>query len=218
MKSVALPLVATFSLSIGMVHAAFPQVISIGSETLSAGGDASVAVIVSGLGHGTALGGFDINIAYTPSVLEFASASYGDPILGDQLNLEGFGTFSGTTPSSGKVELAELSFDSPTVLEASQASQFTLATLTFDTVSPGMSALGLSVNAVSDQSGDSLSPRLENGSIKVTESATPAPEIDPLSGASAIALLIGSIVVLEGRRSSNRSLAIGGQRSFASRQ
>jgi hypothetical protein len=172
--------------------------ITISSDTVSAGGVATIDLSISGLGSGTQLGGYDLNVGFNPGIVSFASAAFGDPKLGDQLNLEGFGTFSSATPGSGTVDLAELSFDSAAVLQSSQASAFTLVQLTFDAKSVGTSALDLSINAVSDAFGNSLTPALSNGSITVT-GVTAAPEIDPTSALAALALLAGSLAVIRSR-------------------
>jgi hypothetical protein len=184
--------------------AALAQTVSIGSETVTAGGIATVALDISGLGQGTALGAFDVALGFNPTIISFDSASFGDPKLGDQLNLEGYGTFSAITPGSGQVDLTELSFDSPTALQSSQATSFTLATLSFDTVGTGTSALSLSVNGLggfSDQNGNALTPTLQGGAITVQGGTTAqAPELGSGSAAAAITLLLGGLMVAGGRR------------------
>jgi len=188
--------------------AVFAQTVSIGSETVSAGGVATVALDISGLGQGTALGGFDVALDFNPAIIGFGSAQLGDPVLGDQLNLEGYGTFGAITPGTGQVELTELSFDSPAALLGSQASSFTLATLTFDTIGTGTSALSLSVSGLggfSDQNGDSLTPTLQGGAITVQGGGTTqAPELGSGSAGAAITLLLGGLAVAGGRRRKDR--------------
>ena len=155
-------------------------VLSLGSETISAGDTATVALDVSGLTPGvTSLGTFDVNIAFNSNVLSFATASFGDPVLGaDQLDPEGYGTSSSITPGKGTVDLFELSLDDSAALLASQPANFTLATLTFHALTTGSSALSLSSNALGDQSGNSLTAELQNGSVNV--SAVPLPAAGPL--------------------------------------
>jgi hypothetical protein len=136
-----------------------------------------VALQISGLGSGVALGVFDVNLSFDPTLLAFDGATFGDPILGDQLDLEGFGTFSFFTPGTGTVELFELSFDSPAALIALQAHAFTLATLTFNELDViGVSPLGLSVYALGDANGNSLAAQLVNGQV----TTTPEPAISLL--------------------------------------
>jgi hypothetical protein len=206
MKSLSFRIVLAFITLIAST-AALSQELSIGSETISSGGVATVALDISGLGNGTALGTFDVNVGFNSSVVNFASATYGDPVLGDQLNLEGYGTISSTTPGIGTTELFELSLDSPSALTSRQAQSFTLATLTFDAVGTGTSALALSVNTLGDQNGNPLPATLRNGSITVGGSSiTGAPEIDATSAAGALTLLLGSLIVLR-RNGESRSRA-----------
>jgi len=140
-----------------------------------AGGATTVSLNVLRLGGGTALGAYDVTVAFDQSLLSFASASYGDPLLGDQLDLEGFGTISGTTPDAGTTEFFELSLDSSEALLASQATSFTLATLTFNGVATGVSPLTLSINSIGDQDGNALSTSLQNGSLQVDAAPVPLP-------------------------------------------
>jgi hypothetical protein len=208
MKSMSVIALAALIFSASPVLAQGGPEITISSDTVSAGGIATVDLSISGLGSGTQLGGYDLNVGFNPGIVSFASAAFGDPKLGDQLNLEGFGTFSSATPGSGTVDLAELSFDSAAVLQASQASAFTLVQLTFDAKSRGTSALDLSVNAVSDAFGNSFTPPLSNGSIIVTGGSA-APEIDATSAFAALTLLAGSLAVVRSRaRASVRRILI----------
>jgi hypothetical protein len=194
--------------AVAWANSAVAQVdVSIGSETVSAGGVATVSLDVSGLGKGTALGAFDLNVGFNSSIVSFASASYGDPVSGDQLNLEGFGTYTNTTPGNGTTELTELSFDSSAALLSSQATSFTLATLSFDALTAGSSALTLSVNGLEsgpvDQNGNAVATTFQDGAITVSGSGggtIQAPEIDSASAMSALALLLGGLAVVRGRR------------------
>jgi hypothetical protein len=200
MKSLA---IALLSLSTFIVSTkTFAQELSIGSETISSSGIATVALDISGLSPGTtALGTFDVNVGFNSSVVSFASATYGDPTLGDQLNFNGL-AFSATTSGSGNAELFELSLDDASTLLSSQQGGFTLATLTFDALTTGTSALALSINALGDENGNSLSASLKDGSITVTGAgggATQAPEIEANSAVSALTLLLGSLIILNGR-------------------
>jgi hypothetical protein len=110
-----------------------------------------------------------------------------------RLNLEGFGTISSTTPGTGTTELFELSLDSASALTSSQASSFTLATLMFNAVATGTSALTLSVNALGDQNGNPISASLQNGSVTIS-SAPPVPLPASawllLSGLGSLAMLV----------------------------
>jgi hypothetical protein len=115
------------------------------------------------------LGTFDLDISFDPTILSFSNVTFGDPILGDQLDFgSGFGSiYADIDFGGGLVNLFGLSTDLPTVLDANQAGSFILATLTFDTLALGTSPLGLSVNALGDEWGDPLSADLVSGSINV---------------------------------------------------
>ncbi|MGB6310776.1 MAG: cohesin domain-containing protein [Steroidobacteraceae bacterium] len=176
------------------------QVLSIGSETVTAGGTATVDLNISGLSASTALGAYDINVGFNPGIVNFTAAAYGDPALGDQLNLEGFGQVTNTTPGTGTVDVFEVSLDSSSVLLASQAKSFTLATLTFNALTAGVSALDLSLNAVSDQNGNALTPSLLNGSITVSAKTVAAPEIGAAAAGANLTLLLGVLAVMQSRR------------------
>lgn len=145
------------------------------SQDVILGNPADVALVISGLGDGVApsLSVFDLDVIYNPTILGFNSAVYGDPVLGDQLDLL-LGSYTDTTPGAGSVNLLELSFDLPFVLDFSQAESFTLATLTFDTLALGTSSLDTSVNALGDSWGDPLAASTESGNINVNPIPEPA--------------------------------------------
>ena len=71
--------------------------ISIGFSPISAtndvGSSVDVELYISGLSFGGApsIGEFDIDVTFDSSILGFNSATYGDPILGDQLDTYGLG-------------------------------------------------------------------------------------------------------------------------------
>jgi hypothetical protein len=131
-------------------------------------GPTEVALQISGLGSGVALGVFDINLSFDPAILAFKGATFGDPILGEQLDVDSLGTLSFATPGAGTVELFDLSFDLTPDLVALQAPAFTLATLSFNTLGIGTSPLGLTVNALGDANGNSVTAQLVNGEVLVT--------------------------------------------------
>jgi hypothetical protein len=178
------------------------QSLSIGPpETVSVGDATTVDLDINGLGTGSTVGAFDVTVGFNPSFVSFASATYGGS-SGDLLNpggpTQGFDAF--TTAGTGTAEVAEFSL-LPTL---TQPSGFTLAQLTFDGVAAGTSALTLSVNALGDQYGNSFSATLQDGTIAVTSAGggppTSVPEIDPKSAAGAFTLLIGTLVLIRGRR------------------
>jgi len=134
-----------------------------------AGDTVDVEVVISGLGDFTtdSLSTFDLDVAFDPAILSFNSVDYGDPILGDQLDIFSLGSITTTTSGVGSVNLFELSLDFPWDLDTFQSGAFTMATLSFDTLALGTSSLGISVNYLGDAWGDFLTANVNSGSVNV---------------------------------------------------
>jgi len=148
------------------------------TQDVTLGDQALIDLVISDLGDGTApsLGAFDLDISYDSAILAFDSFAFGDPVLGDQLDLWGLGSLIDVDSSTpGTVNLFELSLDLPFDLEDFQADSFTLATLTFDTLSVGASSLDIFTNSLSDAWGDSLIATTESGNINVASAPVPEP-------------------------------------------
>ncbi len=149
------------------------QAITVGfspvSQSVVVGNPAIVNLFISGLGDYTApsLGTFDLDVSFDPTILAFSSVTFGDPILGDQLDLWGWGSLTAVTPGTGTVNIFELSYDDLDDLNDLQRDTFVLASLTFDTLALGTSPLTLSSNALGDAVGNPLSADLESGSVNV---------------------------------------------------
>lgn len=155
------------------------------AQTVASGATVDVGVVISGLTDGDApsLSTFDLDISFDPSVLSFGSAVFGDPVLGDQLDVFGLG-FNPTldlVTGSGVLNIFELSLDSPDDLDTLQVGSFTLATLTFEALTGGTSPLGISINALGDAYGDPLAAEVTSGSVTVT-GAAPEPATLALLG------------------------------------
>ncbi len=138
------------------------------------GSTVKAAIRISEVGNLTApsLGAFDLDVNFDPAILALANAAFGDPVLGDQLDLFGLGSITAAMPGAGTINLFELSLDAPADLEALQRSPFMLATLTFDTLSLGTSPLDVRVNALADAFGDSLDARIASGTVNVIPEAS----------------------------------------------
>jgi hypothetical protein len=148
------------------------------SQTVAPGASVDVELTVSGLGDFApdSLSVFDLDVSFDPAVLSFSAVAFGDPVLGDQLDLFGFGSFTDVVSGVGVVNLLELSFDLPGDLDTLQAGSFTLATLTFDALAVGTSALSVAINALGDSFGDPLDATLAGGSVTVNAAvAMPEP-------------------------------------------
>jgi hypothetical protein len=156
------------------------------SQTVSLGSQASFDVDISGLGGGTALGTYDINLGFDSTLL-----SYDNTVFGNQVDISGLGDIQSVTPGTGTVEVFELSLDSPAELNSLQAPAFTLATLTFGTLAVGVSSpITLSVNALGDAYGNLITAALQDGAISVTSTSTvPEPK-------TTVLICLGSLAVL----------------------
>jgi len=144
------------------------------TQELGIGSTVTLAVVVSGLGAGVApsLSTFDLDVAFDPGVLSFLDFSFGDPVLGDQLDRAGL-AFTTVSPGAGTVNLFELSFDDPADLDALQAGSFSLGTLRFSAGAPGASAIEIAVNALGDAAGDPLPAELAGGRVAVVGAVGP---------------------------------------------
>ncbi len=166
-KSIAAALCAAWALlATSESHAILIEFVP-DSQSVTLGSTADVELVVSGLDDFSAdsLSVFDIDVSFDPALLDFTAVAFGDPVLGDRLDLFGLGSFTDVIPGVGTVNLFELSFDLPGDLDTLQAGSFTLATLTFDTLALGTSALLVSINALGDSFGFPLFADVSAGSI-----------------------------------------------------
>lgn len=145
-------------------------------QNMSQGDSFSVAIAISGLNDNEALGGYDLDVTYDASLLNFTSAVFGDPSLGDQLDLaeSGLNLPSAVSDNSGKVNLIEFTLDDPADLINQQAKNFILATLFFDAIDTGFSSLTISVNDLVDSGANSLPTGISNGSVSISAIPIPA--------------------------------------------
>src|SRR5262245_49587182 len=166
------------------------------AQGVTVGSTVSVEVVISGLGAGAApsLSTFDLDVTFDTGILSFLGFTFGDPSLGDQLNLSGLGSVISLTAGAGGVNLFELSFDTAADLDAFQAGSFTLGTLSVSALSNGESALGIVVNALGDANGDSLAADVVAGRVAVSGGPLPVP------GPPSVVLLLAGVVVLVGFR------------------
>jgi hypothetical protein len=169
------------------------------SSSVTVGTPVDLQLRISGLGDGTApsLGAYDFTLGFDPSILGFSPFSFGDPVLGDQLDFLGSGTvtlFDGATP--GQLTVFELSMASVADLDSLQAPEFALATVSFNTLAIGTSGLEFLSSAFTDSVGGPLQVELGRGSVEVTDSGTPVPE----GGNPAVLLALGLLSFVAGSR------------------
>jgi len=161
-------------------------------QSIALGSKVTVSLSIAGLGSFAApsLGTFDLNLVFDPTVLSFNSAVFGDPILGDQLDPTGLGnTINFANPSTGAVELFDLSLDTASQLNSLQPSSFVLARVVFHTGGWGTSPLDLTANSLGDADGNSLTADLLSGSATVTAVPEPSSVFVLASGALTVGVL-----------------------------
>ena len=147
---VSITSMALLVLSISVVQATVILSIEPSKEKIKTGMQVDVDIVISGLvddptspANEDAPGGFDLRLVYNPFILNFTSLSFGDSLLGDQLDIFGFGAnpmgyAEDLNPSIGAVDFFKISLDSIMDLETLQADSFTLATLSFTGLSEGI--------------------------------------------------------------------------------
>ena len=149
------------------------------TQEVTDGTSFNVDIAISGLGDtlSPSVSTYDLDLTFDSSLLSFAGA-----VFGDQLDVFGLGNVTAVDSSvSGLVNLYELSLDLPGDLDALQLPSFTLATLTFDAIGAGMSALAISVNALGDANGDPLTTSVQDTSVTVKSKPIGVPEPTTLS-------------------------------------
>jgi hypothetical protein len=163
------------------------------SQVVAVGDPADVELRISGLGSSAApsLGVYDLVVSFDPTVLSLSGISFGDPVLGDELDLFALGSLTDVDAGTpGAVRLFELSLDLASDLDTLQADAFTLVRLTFDTLQVGTSPLQTSVAALGDAYGAPLSADLGSGMV----AAVPEPQ-------AALVFLVGLLAVRRATRS-----------------
>ena len=161
------------------------------ASSYQVGETVSIDLIISDLGNGDApsIGAFDIDLMFDSSIISFDSVSFGDPVLGDQLDLWGMGSMTDYGEDNDSINVFELSFDDPADLLAMQADEFVLATFTFTASAEGDSHVNIYVNDLSDAYGvESLAANTISSNVKVV----PLP--------AALPLLISGLTLVSARR------------------
>jgi hypothetical protein len=161
------------------------------SATLAGPGDiVAIDINVSDLDNFSAdsLGVYDIDVAYDAAKIQLNAVSFGS-----ELSVS-FASITVDTPGAGTVNLFELSLDSVADLNANQPGSFTIATLTFELIVGGTSAITPTVNAFGDASGIAIALDSVTGA---TISAIPEPS-------SAVLWMVGLLAVRQRIRKGSR--------------
>lgn len=148
------------------------------AQSIPRGTAANIALRISGLGDTTSISTFDIVVGFDPARLAFREARFGDPAVGDQLDLLGLGSITDRSIGSGSIRLFELSLDSVIDLDSQQADSFVLASIAFDAIATGASPITLTIDALGDSNGIAVPADLAPGAIEVTG----APVAEPGTG------------------------------------
>lgn len=140
------------------------------AQTIGIGSPFTVSINASGLVNEGApsLSAFDLDVSFDASLVQFDDLTFGDPSLGEQLDLGDLGSiraFDSSTP--GLVNLYELSQDPAEVLDGTQAGAFTLAVLQFTALAPGESSLTMSINSLADADGAGFDFEAAEASVTV---------------------------------------------------
>lgn len=162
-----------FALALPAQASVVVSIITDTSET-QVGGNVSFAVNISGLDGAVALSSYDLSVNFDPALLQFNSATFGDPILGDQLDVAQSGlNFPAALAGEGLVSLIEFSLDDSSDLLGQQADDFTLARLFFTAISSGISPLNLTINSLADH--ESIPLIADSNSSSVFIATVPIP-------------------------------------------
>lgn len=161
------------------------------SQSTSPNGTVTYGLYVKGLKNsadysGPVLGGYNITLDFDASIVAVQSVSFGS-----LLSQSGPDFQVADTSTPGVLSLSEISFDSPSVLEAAQSASFALASVTFSGLAKGTSAISfdLANTSLSDENANTLD--LAGGGAAGSVSVVPEPSVT----AAAIGLAaIGAVV------------------------
>lgn len=203
---VALRLRRVFQISAVLILCTGPRVsaatISVvpSSQSVPLGHQLTVTLQASGLGGNTApsLAAYDIDLTFDGTLLAFADVTWGAG-----LDVLALGSVQVLTLGVDSVNLFELSLDGASDIKTLQPDAFVLATLMFDTLAPGTSPFALSILALADADGATLTAEVAFGSGTVTPAVSTVPE------PSSLMLVVGGGGVLAVVRRRARAVSPG---------
>lgn len=159
-------------------------------SNLNIGDTLELQVRVSGLDDNAApsLGVYDLNLGFDATLFSLNAVHWGDSVLGNQLDLAGFGSLQESTVNGSWLNLFELSFDSVADLDLLQAGDFTLFSVLLTAQAIGEGNFSLWINSIGDASGNELSIDEPNG-LAVIVGGVEVPE------PSGFLLLLGALAI-----------------------
>lgn len=167
---------------------------------VNVGDNIEVQVRISGLGDASApsLGVYDVNFNYDASLFNFSSILWGDSTLGNQLDLNGFGSLQDSSSGLGWLRALEVSFDEAADLELLQAGEFTLFSVLLNAAAIGSGHFSLAIHAAGDAYGNDLFVDTLNGTeVNVDGVSVPEP--------SSLLLLLGMLAIIALRAKMSQS-------------
>lgn len=179
-RTAGLVLALAVAASWGPATQAIELTLEPGTTSVTVGANVDLKLVIRGLGMGTApsLGAFDLNLTFDPSVLSYASVTFGDGSLGNQLAFNSSSVDGESVDTLlGVLNLYSVSMDSESDLNDLQADSFVLANVRFLAVGAGLSAVSLSDLVLSDAAGGTLDADSVLGSqVEVTRGTVTVPE------------------------------------------
>lgn len=154
------------------------------SASFAEGSSVSVDVVISGLAAGEQLGAFDLVVSFDPAFVGLSAYQLGNQ-LGDSALFESIDASAGSL-AAGRFNLAQISFlwDLTT-----QPAAFTLATLTFNGLAAGQTALSFSDVTLGDALGAPLAADLGSTLLNVTAVPEPGTSAMLLAGLGLLGLM-----------------------------
>ena len=137
------------------------------TQTVALGSSVTVSAVLTGLEDGgldEIIAAYDLSVSYDDAVLSYAGGTF-------------FGLSSDTFLTSlggGTISWNSISYDSDAALQSAQGNSFTLATMVFNTLSTGTSALSYSYHDVTGLNAATLNYATLPGSVTVNAVAEPS--------------------------------------------
>jgi len=158
---------------------------------VNVGDNLAVQVRISGLNDVStpSLGAYDVNFNYDSSLFNFTSIVWGDSALGNQLDVNNFGSLQDSNSGLDWLRAVEISVDDAIDLELLQAGEFTLFSILLNATAIGSGNFSLTANAFGDAYGNDLFiDNIDSAQVNVGSLSVPEP--------SSLLLLIGMLAIL----------------------